>query len=783
MNPFSEIMIAVGALVLIVSVYTSRHLHTIVPFSLRSKWVLLTSLICCFVIGYCGYLLPTLTAARPSPQPPLISAIFLGGSIFVYGVMSLVSHTLYALKDMQDHLQAQVEQRTQELNDLNQSLLESKNELSRQNRFLSTVIDAFPHPFYVIDAVSHEIILANKNARFTLSSTLNRTCYWLTHSLRQPCSNQDHPCPITEIRRSGAAVMVEHAHLDANKCTEIVEVHGSPIFDETGALTQIIEYCIDITSKKQTELALMEAKRLAETASRTKSEFLANMSHEIRTPMNAIMGMSYLTLQTGLDHRQRNYIEKINSSANHLVGIIDDILDISKMEAGQLQLSDIPFDLRQLVEGVISTLNVLASSKGLELSMSLPDDLPPAFIGDDMRLRQILLNLAGNAIKFTSAGSVSITVAWEGAEHAAGRLLHFTVADTGIGIAPEKLTLIFNTFEQTDSSFARRYGGSGLGLSICRQLVTLMEGKIWAESRPGSGSSFHFTVKLRPSRDLTEIKEPEAETEPEEKMQGLHILLVDDNELNLDVASMMLAQDHVVTTAGSGVEAMVAMSANTFDLIFMDVQMPEMDGLQATAIIRALERGESALPGLLPEDIHTTLERRLKGRHVPIVAMTAQAMDEDRQRCLDAGMDDYISKPFQYHHVVATIATLFQSPQQKAESRVAAPAGIDATVQVFQYIKTSTELADDQVARLMALARDNITGILADADKALQENDLTALGHQAHKLKGILLQCGFSTMAEKAQEIHAGIKEARDLAVRPMLEEIRKGINRFLEGL
>ncbi len=772
-------MVAAGAAILLVSVVLSRRLHHIVPPSLQSKWLLLTFLICFFLIGYCGYLLIQFTHVN-FPLEILIGTVFLGGSLFVYGIISLTHYTLNELKNLNDTLESEVDKRTRQLRALNRSLLKSKKELGWQNVFLGSVINAISHPFYVIDVRTHEIVLANKTAGLDLSGA-QKTCYRLTHGLSHPCRSDEHPCPIMEVKKDGGSVIVEHIHLNAKGEKRIVEVHGHPIYDEAGTLIQIIEYSVDITDKKETEKALIEAKHIAENANKAKSRFLANMSHEIRTPMNAIMGMSHLALQTNLDHQQRNYIEKVYSSTEHLLGIIDDILDFSKMGAGQLQLNALPFNLHHLLEGVVSTMNVLAGKKGLELLATVQSDLPPVFIGDDMRLRQILLNLVGNAVKFTPSGSVTIAVAPEKEKESDDKYsLHFRVTDTGIGIRPEKLTLIFNSFEQTDTSYARQYGGTGLGLSICKQLVAMMEGSIWAESRTNSGSSFHFIVRLRPGTEEITAAGTGREPRPERQTRGLHILLVDDNEMNREVASMMLEQDHLVTAAKSGLEALGILAVQDFDIIFMDVQMPEMDGLTATAIIRALEKGLSA-PGELPDTLNNALAEKLKGRHVPIIAMTALAMDEDKERCLSAGMDDYISKPFQHHRILATLQSLIQSPpcgsKKERDTPTEAASPENLTNRINHYIKTTTNLPDEQIAHVIAIAHRSLAELIDNAEKALRDKDYPALGHHAHKLKGILLQCGLSVLADKAQDVHTHTKAPEDFLFADTLDEIKTGVS------
>jgi len=647
-------MVAVGAAILIASIISSSRLHKIVPASLKNRWLLLTIHICFFIIGYIGYLFIQISNID-FPLDVLVSCIFFAGSLFVFGIISLANYTFSSLKKLNDNLENEVCKRTFQLDSLNQSLSESEIELNKQNQFLESVLNALTHPLYVINIENYEIILANKSSGIDLSSQ-QRTCHWLTHGLVHPCHGDEHPCPIVMVKERNEPVVVNHVHSNLSGEERIVEIHCYPIYDESNNIIQVIEYTIDITGKKKIEKEMTEAKLIAESASKAKSVFLANMSHEIRTPMNAIMGMSHLALQADLDHTQRRYIETVYSSAEHLLRVIGDVLDFSKIEAGQLSLNKSIFNLHHLLEDVVTTLNANAIEKGLSLQITVDDMLPASFIGDDIRLRQILLNLIGNAIKFTPSGSVAINVFLESEIEANLDIsLHFIVKDTGIGIPSEKLDLIFNSFEQADTSVTRQYGGSGLGLAICNQLVTMMKGRIWVESRVNSGSSFHFIVKLHLNKETMPTMGLAQTPCLTEKISGMKILLVDDNEVNRDVASMMLELDnHFVTTAQNGVEALGALEHDDFNLIFMDMQMPKMDGVTATTIIRTLEKG-AQVPERFAIHISKNLSARLVGRHIPIIAMTANVMEEDQERCSAAGMDAYLLKPFLYHQIISML--------------------------------------------------------------------------------------------------------------------------------
>ncbi|WP_417910197.1 PAS domain S-box protein [Candidatus Electronema sp. PJ] len=525
----------------------------------------------------------------------------------------------------------------------------------------------------------------------------------------------------------------------------------SPIRNEQNEITHFV-----VTKENITDLK--KARQQADAANKAKSEFLANMSHEIRTPMNSIIGMTELLLDTALPTEQRGYLENVNSSASVLLSLINDILDFSKIEAGRLELDSHPFSIRHLAEEIIATLKILAEQKGIELRLTLKDKGTCSLLGDSLRIRQVLLNLVGNAIKFTRKGHVALEIEVQPTAAAGFCAADFRIIDTGIGIAKEQQEKIFADFTQADSSITRDYGGTGLGLSISSRLLKMMGSKIELESELGKGSTFSFSLLLENggAKAAADMRRQEEKVNP--MARQLDILLVEDNPANQQLAVILLVkQGHQVTVASSGAEALVCLSKHCYDLIFMDMQMPVMDGLTATRHIRKIEQG---LPTDLPPELAEITERlreRLLGGHLHIIAVTANALQEDRQQCLDAGMDEYLSKPYKKISMLRVLQQFDQgSPAplgEQPEAPVIQPQEEMAVVSltaVKQHIMKQFELEQADAEEVLAAYADSLKENLDNLHQLLEKGQGTEAGRQAHALKGSLLNLGQESLAEIA---------------------------------
>ncbi|MDX2315183.1 MAG: ATP-binding protein [Gammaproteobacteria bacterium] len=512
--------------------------------------------------------------------------------------------------------------------------------------------------------------------------------------------------------------------------------------NDTGQVVSLFGVSQDITERKISETLLGTAKDEAESANRAKSEFLAMMSHEIRTPMNGVLGLIGLLLDTSLDSEQRRFTEMARESGENLLAVLNGVLDLSKLEAGKLELERSDFSVAELMAGVLDLLGASARKKDLWLHYEPAEDVPDHVRGDAGRLRQVLLNLVSNAVKFTDKGGVSISVSKSSELVTEGVRLHFEVTDTGIGIPETKQARLFQPFSQVEASHASRYGGTGLGLTISKKLVELMNGQIGFQTRSGNGSSFWFHVDFSKPKDESPAVEEHAPAAPGARNTG-RILLAEDSTTNAMIAVTMLRKaGHSVDSVSNGLEVVEAARTLPYDVILMDVSMPELDGFQATARIRAL-------PG--------------KTADIPIIAITANAMQGDREKCLAAGMNDYISKPVHRDELLDKVAVWMEvgaesSPGARTHH---ADAVLDEILELAALhtlvADTNPETAKQAVGMFLVELRARLTRLSAAAATLNYE----LLKKEAHAIKGSSGMFGARKLARMAVELEEACRTGK----------------------
>lgn len=800
------------------------------------------------------------------------------------------------LQQAREELEIRVERRTAELREEISVREEKETALRESEERTRLLLDSTAEAIYGVD-LTGQCTFCNR-AAFTLlgfpgiGHMLGRNIHKLIHHTRKDGSPYpEAECSTYQTLQTGKASHSEMEMIWRADGTSFPAEHWAYPIQRDGRIVGAVVTLIDITARVSAQQAILTAKEAAESANRAKSEFLANMSHEIRTPMNGIIGMTELALDTPLNPEQKEYLQLVRSSADSLLRVINDVLDFSKIEAGRLDLDQTDFDLPELVSHTLKTLAVRGHKKGLEISSHIAADVGQMFSGDPDRIRQILVNLVGNAIKFTQQGGVVVDVGVDtNSAPADPYRLHLFVRDTGIGIPADKQQVIFDPFSQADGSTTRRYGGTGLGLTITRRLVQMMGGKVWLESQPGVGSTFHFILKLAPpekrrskrnlqrveleslpvlivddnetnrmildemlrnwrmaptladggeaalmamrwARDqenrfplvlldghmpgmdgfevarkikadptlagatimmltsdrqagdaarcrelgikvhlvkpigqsdlldgilqalgtqLSEPTSPDAGASQPKAMRPLRLLLVEDNVVNRELALRLLhKRGHAVAVATNGREALELLEAEgfaNFDSVLMDVQMPEMDGMEATAAIRALEK---------------TL-----GTHLPIIGVTAHAMKGDRERCLQGGMDGYVSKPIRPDTLFSELERLVPDSVPRETIAAKAPSGPVAAAgmvldrsALLDRVEGDMELLGD----IIGLFKDDSARQIAAIREAIGKKEADLMKRAAHTLKGTCGNLGAPDAAATALELEK-LAAVRDFA-------------------
>lgn len=562
-----------------------------------------------------------------------------------------------------------------------------------------------------------------------------------------------------------------------SKTNEIIwiDLEVQPLYDPEGNLTQYFGIQKDVTQQKKYEDELQQAKDYAELAAQAKSEFLSNMSHEIRTPLNAIIGLTDLLLDHPSNQESQENLEAIRFSSRNLLVVINDILDFSKIEAGKMEIDQVNFSLAQLMKDALRSVEPRINQKGLGLKLDMDESIPEFVLGDPVRLNQILMNLIGNAIKFTREGEIAIQLSMRNSTDEAP-LVRFEVRDTGIGIEAEKQQLIFESFTQAATDIQRKHGGTGLGLAITKKLVEMMGGTIAVESTVGEGALFYFDLPFQLTQ-ATPQQEKKNEQKKERKFTDMRVLVVEDNVINQLVIEQLLRSWEVhVHKANNGKEALLKLENSEFDLILMDIQMPVMDGIEATKIIRGLEQNEKS--------------------NVPIVAVSADVFRETQDKAIAAGMNGFITKPIEQAKLYDAIEVVLRptSTQNAPATEQKPETMLNESVKFnkinLDYLRENISDDSEFLAELLILFRDSnqddINAMIAFGD----EGDYVELKKMAHKLKSSFKSLGLTDSVELLLRIEQAALDSGDLeaihllttAVNVEFQEITGEINHILSN-
>ena len=661
----------------------------------------------------------------------------------------------------------------------NALLRQREHEIAAEASLKAALIDALPNPVFVKDpngvftACNHayEVAFAVSRADF-IGKTVLELAY-----LPEAARAEFHAADMA-LMASGGATEEEIDITFADGQTRTALYQRQTFLGPQGALGGMIGLIVDISERKRLEARLHGAKEAAEAGTQAKSLFLANMSHEIRTPLNAILGLTELTLRTTLTPRQHDYLHKVHGAATLLLGLVNDMLDLTKIEEGKLALESTTFSLATVLDALTDLLAVQLEAKGLTLAVTVAPDVPATLRGDPLRLRQVLTNLTNNALKFTERGGLTIDVQRlpEPADRVA---LRFTVADSGIGMTPEQMGRLFQPFSQADESTTRRFGGTGLGLAICRQLVTLMGGSIDARSAPGVGSTFWFDAVLEATtpedgHDLhaaaPTLGSPDGRLVVPQHVYGARVLLVEDNAINRQVATEILTHaGFLVDTAVHGADALAHLELQAYDCVLMDIQMPVMDGYTAAAHIRADTRWAQ----------------------LPVLAMTANVMAHDRARVAASGMNGHVAKPVRPHELLDALVRCI-APANRPPPPIATqpPHGHLGPVDLPMVEGVDLPAALQRLAGNQALLRRLLTDFRHDhADDvvriraALDSGDLETAVRVAHTMKGVAGTIEAARLHALAADTESALQRTPLPDMTPVLDALEQSLGQVMAAL